>query len=312
MRKMGFEIRGLTMLFLGLGALAALGPARAQEVIADTLIVQGDLCAGTDCSSTEGFGLDILKIKHNNTKLLFDDSSTTAGFPATDWRLTANDSTSGGVNRFSLEDVTAGTVPLTIRGAAPSNSLFVSNLGRLGLGTATPDARLDIEAASNPDLRLTTTGGDVWRLLNDSLGFSTILVGTAFRAVVVDAAGNMEIHGMLTEGSSRDFKTDIVPLDPQTVLQRVAALPLPLWSYKSEGPSVRHLGPMAQDFYQAFGLGPNDRHIAPGDQAGVALLAVQGLNQVVAEKDRQIAELAARVAALEKVAQALVAARGER
>lgn len=295
-----WNLRKNSLLLAGLCLVAPALPARAQEVIAENLIVQGKLCAGVDCASTESFGLENLKLKHNNTKLLFDDSSTTAGFPATDWRLTANDSFTGGVNRFSLEDATAGTVPVTVRGAAPNDSLFVSNLGRVGLGTATPDARLDIEAASAPDIRLTDTGGDVWRILNDSLGFSVILTSTAFRAVVVDAAGNMEINGMLTEGSSRAIKHNFAALDPQTALRRVAELPVSLWSYKAEG-ETRHLGPMAEDFHEAFGLGPNNRHIAPGDQSGVALLALQGLNQVVEEKDRQIADLAARVEALEKL-----------
>jgi hypothetical protein len=109
----------------------------------------------------------------------------------------------------------------------------------------------------------------------------------------------MEIHGTLTQGSSREIKTDIEPLDPQAALRQVAALPVARWSYKADGSAIRHLGPMAEDFHRAFGLGADDRHIAPGDQAGVALLAVQGLNQIVAEKDRQIAELAARVERLE-------------
>lgn len=297
-----WSIRGNSLWLAGLCLVVPALPAGAQEVIADNLIVQGKVCAGTDCASTESFGLENLKLKHNNTKLLFDDSSTTAGFPATDWRLTANDSFTGGVNRFSLEDVTAGTVPVTIRGAAPNDSLFVSNLGRVGLGTATPDARLDIEAASGPDLRLTDTGGTSWRLLNDSLGFSVITVGEPFRAVVVDIDGNMTINGVLNQGSSRAIKTNIVSLDPRAALERVAEIPVSLWSYTADPAGTRHLGPMAEDFHQAFGLGTDAKHISPGDQAGVALLALQGLNQVVAEKDRQIADLAARVAALEKLA----------
>lgn len=271
---------------------------RAQEVVNDDLIVIGRACVGIDCIATGEGGLDIIKMKHNNTKLLFDDTSTTAGFPATDWRLTANDSTSGGVNRFSIEDVTAATVPFTIRGAAPSNSLFVSNLGRVGVGTSSPDARLDVEAASTVDMRLTATGASTWRVINDSAGFAVELVGSGFRAVQVDAAGNMEIAGLLTQGSSRAIKTDIVAADPRAALRAVSALPLAHWSYTADT-GTRHVGPMAEDFYRAFGVGRDDKHIAPGDQAGVALLAIQGLDQVVAEKDRRVADLEGRVAVLE-------------
>jgi hypothetical protein len=285
--------------FIGVGVtLCTSLVAAAQEVVNDDLIVIGRECVGVDCIATGEGGLDIIKMKHNNTKLLFEDSSTAAGFPSTDWRLTANDSSMGGVNRFSIEDATALTVPFTIRGAAPSNSLFVSNLGRVGMGTNTPDSRLDVEASSTVDLRLTATGGSAWRLINDSAGFAVEQVGAAFRAVQVDAAGNMEIAGLLTQGSSRAIKTGIVAADPRATLRAVSALPLSHWSYTADS-GVRHVGPMAEDFYRAFGLGGDDKHIAPSDQSGVALLAIQGLDQVVAEKDRRISDLEGRVAALE-------------
>jgi hypothetical protein len=284
--------------FVSLLMLCCSLAVRAQEVVNDDLIVIGRECVGVDCIATGEGGLDIIKMKHNNTKLLFDDTSTSAGFPATDWRLTANDSFVNGVNRFSIEDATAATVPFTIRGAAPSNSLFVSNLGRVGVGTSTPDSRLDVEASTSVDLRLTATGGSAWRLINDSAGFAVEQVGAAFRAVQVDSAGNMDINGMLNQGSSRSIKTDIVAADPRATLRAVAALPLLHWRYKADA-GVRHVGPMAEDFYRAFGLGSDDKHIAAGDQAGVALLAIQGLDQVVAEKDRRIGDLEGRVAALE-------------
>lgn len=305
---MNVRSKSLWSLLLWMG-LCSLTPASAQTVITDNLIVQAKECVGVDCLSNELFGLDILKLKHNNTRLIFDDSSTSAGFPATDWRLTANDTFSGGVNRFSLEDVTAATVPVTIRGGAPSHSLFITNLGRVGLGTSTPDAHLDVEASASPEIRLTDTGANTWRLLNDSAGFGIELAGAGARAVNVDVDGNMEIQGTLTQGSSRDLKTGFAALDARETLDRVAALPVSLWSYKTDNPSVRHVGPMAEDFHRAFGLGADNRHIAPSDQAGVALLALQGLHQVVREeieeKDRTIAELTARIAALEKLVRGL-------
>jgi hypothetical protein len=297
---MNVKSGSLLMLAFLSTTLASLAPAGAQEVIADDLIVQGNVCAGPDCIAAEVFGFDSLKLKENNNRLLFEDTSTTAGFPSTDWRLTANDTNSGGVNRFSIEDVTATTVPFTIRGAAPSNSLFISNLGRVGIGTSTPDARLDVEASGSTEIRLTATGADTWRIINDATGFGIELSGFP-RFVNVDDAGNMQLFGMLMQGSSRDLKTAFDTLDPREALDRVTALPVSLWSYKSDGTAVRHLGPMAEDFHRAFGLGTDDKHIAPSDQSGVALLALQGLNQVVQEKDRTIAELADRVAALEKM-----------
>jgi hypothetical protein len=297
---------GSLLLWTGLGLAA---PAGAQTVIAENLIVQGKECVGIDCATSEAFGFDVLKLKHNNTRLLFDDSSTTAGFAATDWRLTANDTTSGGLNYFALEDVTAATVPVTVRGGAPSNSLYITNLGRIGIGTASPDARLDVEASGSTEIRLTTTGGNTWRLLNDSTGFGVTFVGAPSRVVNVDTSGNMQLLGTLTQGSSREIKTGFAALDPRETLNRVAALPVSLWSYRTDGLGVRHVGPMAEDFHRAFGLGADARHIAPSDQAGVALVAIQGLHQEAQEKDREIAGLTARIEELEKLVRELAASR---
>ncbi len=127
--------------------------AQADQVIPDDLIVDGSLCVGFDCVNNESFGFDTIRLKENNTRIKFEDTST-GTFPTTDWQLTANDSASGGANKFSIEDVTGARVPFTIISGAPSNSLFVDSGGRLGLGTATPV--LDVHVASNntPALRL--------------------------------------------------------------------------------------------------------------------------------------------------------------
>jgi len=86
--------------------------------------------------------------------------------------------------------------------------------------------------------------------------------------------------------SDRYAKTGVVPLDDDSILANVAALPASGWSYKSEA-GVRHVGPMAQDFYAAFGVGVDDRHITSIDEDGVALAAIKGLN---AKLERSVAE----------------------
>jgi hypothetical protein len=78
--------------------------------------------------------------------------------------------------------------------------------------------------------------------------------------------------------SDRDAKTNIVPLDDATVLQKVASLPISRWSYRTEH-GVRHVGPMAQDFYAAFKVGEDDRHITSIDEDGVALAAIKALHR---------------------------------
>lgn len=83
--------------------------------------------------------------------------------------------------------------------------------------------------------------------------------------------------------SDRNLKENITPVTAEKVLQRLASLPITSWNYISEGPSVKHLGPMAQDFHAAFGLGSSDRSIALVDANGVVMLSIQALYQGLAE-----------------------------
>ena len=72
--------------------------------------------------------------------------------------------------------------------------------------------------------------------------------------------------------------------------------------------AVRHLGPMSQDFYEAFGLGQDDKMISMLDAQGVSLAAIQGLDQIVQEKDKRIDALEKAVADLGRKLQ-LISAR---
>jgi len=90
--------------------------------------------------------------------------------------------------------------------------------------------------------------------------------------------------------SDRNMKDEVTPVDSADVLARVLALPIATWRYKTQD-GVRHMGPMAQDFHAAFGLGVNEKLIDQVDPDGVALAAIQGLAARVAEKDAAIEEL---------------------
>lgn len=101
--------------------------------------------------------------------------------------------------------------------------------------------------------------------------------------------------------SDRAAKDDLQPVDGRSVLDKLARMPLSTWRYKAQASGVRHLGPMAQDFSAAFGVGEDDRHISSVDADGVTLAAIQGLNEVVKEKDAKIAELEKRLTTLEEL-----------
>ncbi len=138
--------------------------ANKDEVINDDLIVDGSACIGVDCVDGEVFGTDTLRLKANNLRIHFQDTSTTTSLPTNDWRLTVNDSIKGGADRFSIDDVDGNNTPFTIEAGAPDHSLYVDDGGSLGLGTATPGNRIDIQGDTTPGLRITNTAtaGGSW------------------------------------------------------------------------------------------------------------------------------------------------------
>ena len=143
---------------LGVGLLIGSLPVGADQVFLDDLIVDGSACVGFDCADGESFDFDTIRIKENNLRLHADDTSPSGDFPATDWRLVFNDSENGGANKFAVEDATAATTPFTIEGAAPSNSLYVDDGGRLGLGTNAPVVDVHTKSGNTPTLRLEQDG----------------------------------------------------------------------------------------------------------------------------------------------------------
>jgi len=355
------------------------GPPSPTDVVhADDVIITGSACVGFDCltDGTENFGFDTLKLKENNLQIFFDDTSSTAGFAANDWRIITNDSASGGANYFAVQDSTAGLTLLKVSAGAPANSLFVSSTGRLGVRTATPvlnlhmvhgdtpGVRLDQDTSSGwtaqvwdlagnesnffvrdvtggsrlpfriqpgtptntitlksdarvgigtwspqADLEIMRTGAEVTFLLNRTDGTPWMLGNTANGLVLnpaastassvfrLDTTGNLLLSGVLTQGSSREIKAACASFGPG-LLDAVVRLPVLTWSYAADSAGTLHAGPMAEDFYRLFGLGTDDRHLAPSDVAGVALAAVQELVRKAAEKDEKIAALERQNAAL--------------
>lgn len=178
----------------------------------------------------------------------------------------------------------------------------------VGVGTGTPDAKLhvkvDDDAYGLPFIVENTNAINFsgFRLqisptsfidFNNSGGNFRInadqIPGYEFE---VRPNGNGLVKGTMTarnfvQSSDRNAKRDIEALDKPTVLAKVMNLPISEWSYKDE-PASRHIGPMAQDFYNSFELGDTDTGISSLDTGGVALAAIQA---VKIEKDTEIARL---------------------
>lgn len=371
------------------------GTVTPLDVIhADDVIITMSLCVGFGCADGENFGFDTLRLKEDNTRIKFEDTSSAAGFASTDWQLTANDSGSGGQNRFSIEDITAARIPFTVEGGATTNSIYIDSTGRVGFRTSTPALDLHVATGNTPAIRLeqnNTSGFSAytWDVAGNEAGFFVrdttagsrlpfrIRPGAMNRALVLhesenvgfgldspqasmhfvrtasvttrmqpdavgwdssytsssltgafipdvnapdpvtiytwDPTGNLTIGGVLTQSSDRNKKENFEPVDKHEVLARVSDLPLSAYNFKED--TSRHVGPMAQDFHAAFGLGPDEKHIAPLDAAGVALAAIQGLDEIRREQETEIERLKAeneslssRLAALESLVQQRLAA----
>lgn len=165
-----------TSLMLSITALVSAQQVQADFVINDDLIVDGSACVGFDCVNGESFGFDTIRIKENNLRIKFDDTSTSASFPRNDWQLTANDSANGGAEKFSIDDVTNGRTPFTVEANAPTNSLYVDDGGRLGLGTSTPSVEIHTVDGDTPTLRLQQDGSSgfapqTWDLAGNETNF---------------------------------------------------------------------------------------------------------------------------------------------
>lgn len=146
----------------GAQELQAPSGTQSLQVIPEDLSVQASLCVGIDCTASESFGFDTIRLKENNLRIKFDDTSSSAGFPANDWQLTANDSASGGLSKFSIEDTTGGKVPFTVRAGAPTNSFFMDTSGRIGLRTSTPVLDLHINTGNTPAIRMEQNSSGGW------------------------------------------------------------------------------------------------------------------------------------------------------
>ena len=209
-----------SLLFAGLGLLSY--NALADQVILDDLIVDGSVCAGMDCINGESFGFDTLRLKENNLRIRAVDTSSTASFPSSDWQITFNDSSNGGQNKFSIDDIDGGRTPFTIEAGAPSHSLYVDDGGKIGVGTSTPVVNIHNKTGNTPTLRLEQDGSSgftpqVWDMAGNEANFfirdatngSTLpfrlFPGAPSDALVIEASGQIGL-GTTSPGAELEIK----------------------------------------------------------------------------------------------------------
>jgi hypothetical protein len=284
---------------------------------------------GTICSTPQ------LALRWDNTgRLMVDPSAANSGsltpgltFGLNSGEGIASKRTVGG-NQFGLDFYTDY-----------ANRMTILQNGNVGIGTLSPVRRLHVmdgsgatHAGGSIQVGMASTGGDPKLVyfgdgdyvhvgengaddtmeLKATRFFFTggnLGIGTNNPVHKIHLADGAYCNGtQWVNASDRDAKTGFSKLDPQAVLDKVATLPVASWRYRSEPEATRHIGPTAQDFRAAFGLGDSDKAIGTVDADGVALAAIQGLNQKLEEtrtelkrRDVENAELKARLEKLERL-----------
>ena len=284
--------------------------------VSGNMLASGDIFAG----GTVGIGtqtpVTTLDVRSATPEITVGTSANTGG------ALYFGNSGHGVKRGYSqLNDVglytTAADVYLSANGTTTSQ-FVLKNDGNVGIGTSTPARKLTVNAPyygiehTDGTVRLGTylEGGraffgtvsphDLYLMVNDNAG-----------AMVIYTNNNAEFFGEVTTTavnitSDRNAKEQFKPVNARDVLAKVVGLPISEWQYKTQS-DARHIGPMAQDFREAFSLGRDDKHITSVDADGVALAAIQGLNEKLEEKTQEVDALKKSVAALTELVNKLAA-----
>jgi prefoldin subunit 5 len=143
--------------------------------------------------------------------------------------------------------------------------------------------------------------GQIFNVLDkDGVGLVTAFSSGDLVVTRNIVAGNVMEAKAFNIASDRNRKTNFASISSSEVLAKVARLPIQRWNYKNDAVNLRHIGPMAQDFHAAFGLnGSDNKHISLVDAQGVALAAIQGLNQKLEQRNAKIKQLESKLATFE-------------
>ncbi|MCH8806711.1 MAG: tail fiber domain-containing protein [Planctomycetes bacterium] len=192
-------------------------------------------------------------------------------------------------NRRTIQINSGGYIKLYDQSSGAEMVRLDESQGKLELRNGNNVVTIDLRGDSVGDaglIRMRDSSNDITIRLE---GFSGIIEAEEFR-----------------QNSDRDRKENFEPVDGADILKRLSSMPIQRWNFKSQDSSVRHIGPVAQDFFSAFGTGRDNKHISTTDAGGVAMAAIQGLYELVKEKDKlissqqeQIDRMEARLKALE-------------
>ncbi len=297
--------------------------------------IGGSLCVGFDCIANEAFGFDTLRLKENNLRIHFEDTSTIAGFPTRDWRIFANSSASGGGDFFSISDADAGFDAFRIDGDSLANALTIDAQGDVGLGLRPAALDLHIRRGDTPSIRLEQDGSSgftpqIFDVAGNEAGFfvrdatsgSTLPLrirpGVASSAVDLHADGvgifnsnpdaDVEIRDGGDSGSRVRIRFDDTNAGVEWEIGTSAGGDM-VWSLVGSGSNEMTIQ-QDGDLVVSGDVFANNQQVTPLDKAILDQIRADNaaLAARLAAAERQNAELAERVAALEALLAQLTAA----
>jgi hypothetical protein len=270
-----------------------------DDVIPDDLIVQGSACVGLDCVNGEVFGFDTVRLKENNTRLQFDDTSTSAGFPTNNWQIRANSSASGGASFLGFVDQGAtgnsetGTIVFEVDAGAPANAVKVSSTGRVGFRTATPVLDLHITTGDTPAHRLEQTNASgftaqTWDIAGNEANFFVrdvtggsrlpfrIRPGAPTSSIDISASGNVGIGTAdPSVGGRTASKLTVQSTDDTTTAIATSNGSLPRFALNNNGNGSWTMFDFVGGAFHA-GISQVSGSVGIGTAAPTALLSVNG------------------------------------
>jgi hypothetical protein len=206
-----------------------------------------------------------------------------------------------GSDFFNIQSAPGGAIVLQTGGSGTSIELDTASLDPFGNRSLAISGGISCDSVIASGVTIgggiiTAGGGDFSGSV--STGFLTGTSGANF-------SGNVNVSGTVfaqsfSTSSDRNTKEHFRSVNARDVLSHIADLPIQTWTFKQDDAGTQHIGPMAQDFYAAFQVGPDDKHITTVDAEGVAFAAIQGLNEIVHEQNAELAARAKKIDALEK------------
>ena len=317
----------LSASLLGLSLLAAAAPAAAQSDI--LLRLRSGSPAGDRfrVDSASGFvargslGIGIIPFSGAGERLMWHPYKAafragSIGTGGTQWDdgSTGFYSWAGGYNTTASQ---LGSFAMGYQTSATQN--YATALGFTTNADGVGATALGYRSTANSDyslalgFRASTNGFDGAMVMSDASSNDS-LRASATNQFSVRAAGGYRLftNATMTTGvsigaggsswsviSDRNRKEGFLPLDGADVLSRIRAVPVSTWRYIDETDrTVRHIGPMAQDWQRAFGFNADGTTINMSDFDGVNLAGIQALDARATAQEARIQALEAENARL--------------